>query len=78
MRKTVEAKIAGDPIVQEVEIMVKDLQTATDFEEHFRRMGVRALFDTPQASPGGYHVKIKRLVMSTNDKTESVIEGQLW
>ncbi len=78
MRETVETKIAGDPIVQEVEIMVKDLQTATDFEEHFRRMGVRAIFDPPQPSPGGYLVKIKRLVMSTNDKTESVVDGQLW
>jgi putative ATP-dependent DNA ligase len=78
MRETVEAKIAGDPIVQEVEIMTKDLQTAADFEEHFRRMGVRALFDPPRSCPGGYLVKIKRLVMSTNDKTESVIEGQLW
>ncbi|HPR66842.1 MAG TPA: RNA ligase, partial [Methanothrix sp.] len=78
MRETVEAKMAKDPIVQEVEIMVKDLQTATDFEEHFRRMGVRAIFDPPQPYPGGYLVKIKRLVMSTNDKTESVIEGQLW
>jgi putative ATP-dependent DNA ligase len=78
MRETVEAKIAGDPIVQEVEIMTKDLQTAADFEEHFRRMGVRASFDPPRPCPGGYLVKIKRLVMSTNDKTESVIEGQLW
>ncbi len=78
MRETVEAKMAGDPIVQEVKILVKDLQTATDFEEHFRRMGVRAIFDPPQPCPGGYLVKIKRLVMSTNDKTESVIEGQLW
>jgi len=78
MRETVEAKIAGEPIVQEVEIRVKDLQTATDFEEHFRRMGVRALFDPPRSCPGGHLVKIKRLVMSTNDKTESVIEGQLW
>lgn len=78
MRETVEAKIAGELIVQEVEIKVKDLKTAADFEEHFRRMGVRAIFDSPQACPGGYLVKIKRLVMSTNDKTESVIKGQLW
>ncbi len=78
MRETVEAKIAGDLIVQEVEIKVTDLQTATDLEEHFRRMGVRAIFDPPRACPGGHLVKIKRLVMSTNDKTESVIEGQLW
>ncbi len=78
MRETVEAKISGDAIVQEVEIMVKDLQTATDFEEHFRRMGVRAIFDPPRACPGGHLVRIKRLVLSTNDKTESIIEGQLW
>lgn len=78
MRETVETKIAGCPIVQEVEIVVKDLQTAADFEEHLRRMGVRAIFDPPRTSPGGHLVKIKRLVMSTNDKTESVIGGQLW
>jgi putative ATP-dependent DNA ligase len=78
MRETVETKIAGEDIAQEVEILVKDLQTAKDFEEHFRRMGVRATFDQPRLSPGGHLVKIKRLVMSTNDKTGSVIEGQLW
>ena len=78
MRGTVEAKIAGDQIVQEVEILVKDLQTATDFEEHFRRMGVRAIFDPPRARPGGHLVRIKRLVLSTNDKTESILQGQLW
>jgi len=78
MRETVEAKIAGDQIVQEVEILVKDLQTATDFEEHFRRMGVRAIFDPPRACPGGHLVRIKRLVLSTNDKTESILQGQLW
>lgn len=78
MRKTVEAKIAGEAIVQEVEIMVRDLQTAKDFEEHFRRMGVRAIFDPPRPCPGGHLVKIKRLVLSTNDKTESIVEGQLW
>jgi putative ATP-dependent DNA ligase len=78
MRDTVETKIEGLPIVQEVEIMVKDLQTAANFEEHLRRMGVRAIFGPPRTSPGGHIVKIKRLVMSTNDKTESVIGGQLW
>lgn len=78
MRETVEAKIAGEPIVQEVEILVRDLQTARDFEEHFRRMGVRAIFDPPRNSRGGHLVKIKRLVLSTNDKTESIVEGQLW
>ena len=78
MRETVEAKIAGDEIVQEAEILVRDLQTARDFEEHYRRMGVRAIFEPPRASPGGHLVKIKRLVLSTNDKTGSVIQGQLW
>ena len=78
MRETVEAKIAGDEIVQEAEILVRDLQTAADFEEHYRRMGVRAIFEPPRAAPGGHLVKIKRLVLSTNDKTGSVIQGQLW
>lgn len=78
MRETVEAKISGVEIAQEVEILVRDLQTAADFEEHYRRMGVRAVFEPPIAAPGGHLVKIKRLVMSTNDKTRSVIEGQLW
>jgi putative ATP-dependent DNA ligase len=78
LRETVEAKIAGDEIVQEAEILVRDLQTAVDFEEHYRRMGVRAIFEPPRAARGGFLVKIKRLVLSTNDKTGSVIQGQLW
>jgi len=78
MRETVEAKMNNVPIVQKVQIKVEDLQTARDFEEHLRRMGMRATFDWPEPCEDGYLVGITRVAMSTNDKTRSVIEGHLW
>lgn len=75
---TIERKQRGEPIVQRVQIRVKSLQTARDFEYHLRRSGIRAIFDPPLPEDDGYVVGITKLVMSTNDKTQALLEGEMW
>jgi len=76
---TVIRKIHGEQIVQQVQIRVKNIQTARDFEYHLRRIGMKAIFDPPQPDEeGGYLVRITKLVMSTNDKTTALIDGDMW
>jgi len=75
---TVERKMKGEQIVQEVQIRVKSIQTARDFEHHLRRSGTKAIFDQPEPYDDGYLVRIAKLVMSTNDKTQALLEGEMW
>jgi len=75
---TVERKMEGEQIVQKVQIRVKKLQTAREFEYHLRRSGIRAIFDQPEPDDDGYLIRITKLVMSTNDKTQALIEGDTW
>jgi putative ATP-dependent DNA ligase len=75
---TIGKKSMGEQIVQHVQIRVENLQTARDFEYHLRRSGMRAIFDEPEPEDDGYIVRITRLVMSTNDKTQALINGEAW
>lgn len=76
---TVKRKMSGEQIVQQVQIRVKNIQTARDFEYHLRRSGMKAIFDQPEPDDeGGYLIRITKLVMSTNDKTQALIEGDMW
>lgn len=76
--ETIQRKIDGEQIVQHLQIRVKSIQTARDFEQHLRRMGTKAIFDVPDPDLDGYVVRIIKLVMSTNDKTYAIVEGQPW
>ena len=75
---SVERKRRGEQIVQEVQIRVKSIQTARDFEYHLRRSGTKAIFDQPEPCDDGYLIRIVKLIMSTNDKTQALLEGDMW
>ena len=75
---TIKRKLNGEQIVQQVQIRVKSLQTARDFEYHLRRSGMRAIFDPPEPEDDGYIVRISKPMMSTNDKTQALINGESW
>jgi putative ATP-dependent DNA ligase len=75
---TIQRKSSGENIVQKVQIRVKSLQTAKEFEYHLRRSGIRAIFDQPEPDDDGYLVRITKLIMSTNDKTQALLEGEMW
>jgi len=61
-----------------VQIRVKSLVTAREFEYHLRRSGIRAIFDQPVPEDDGYLIRITKLVMSTNDKTQALLDGEMW
>jgi putative ATP-dependent DNA ligase len=75
---TIKRKMDREQIVQKMQIRVKSIQTAREFEQHLRRMGMKAIFDVPEPMDGEYLVRITKLVMSTNDKTQALIEGKTW
>ena len=75
---TIERAQIGENIVQKVQIRVKNLQTARDFEYHLRRSGIRTIFEPPEPDDGGYLIRITKLVMSTNDKTQALLNGEMW
>jgi len=68
----------GRRISDDVQIRVKDLATVSRFEEYLRRLNVDAVFGTPQQIGDEYLVTIRKLNQSTNDKTESMLKGELW
>jgi putative ATP-dependent DNA ligase len=75
---TIKRAQQGEDIVQKVQIRVKSLQTARDFEYHLRRSGIRTIFEPPEPDDDGYLVRITKLVMSTNDKTQALLDGEMW
>jgi len=78
MVDTITRAQQGENIVQKVQIRVKSLQTARDFEYHLRRSGIRTIFEPPEPDGDGYLVRITKLVMSTNDKTQALLNGEMW
>jgi putative ATP-dependent DNA ligase len=78
MIKTIRKKKEGGRITETVQIRVRNLQTAQEFEEHLRLLGVDAIFEEPEKTGNGYLVRIHKKYHSTSDKTESILRGELW
>lgn len=78
MIKTIRKKKLGERITETVQIRVRNLQTAQEFEEHLRLLGVDAIFEEPEKTGDGYLVRIHKKYHSTSDKTESILNGDLW
>jgi len=78
MIKTIRKKMLGGRITETVQIRVRNLQTAQEFEEHLRLLGVDAIFEEPEKTGNGYLVRIHKKYHSTSDKTESILRGELW
>lgn len=78
MVSTIRKRKQGERIAEDVQIRVRHLETADQFEEHLRHMGVDAQFGEPQYNEGQYLIKIKKFNQSTNDRTGAILNGQLW
>ena len=76
--ETIEKKQRGETITQRIQIRVESLATARGFEYHLRRCGIRAIFDQPLPEDDGYRIGITKIIMSTNDKTEALLDGEMW
>ncbi len=78
MISTIRKKKAGDRIVENVRVRVKDLKTVNEFEDHLKLLGIDAVFEHPEKAGNEYLINIKKIHQSTNDKTETILSGQLW
>ncbi len=78
MIKTIMKKKKGEHITETVQIRVRNLKTVQEFEDHLRLLGVDTIFEEPDKIEDGYLVKILKKYHSTEDKTESILRGELW
>lgn len=78
MIRTIESRKKGERIGEKVQIRIKDLKTADEFENHLKLLGIDAIFEEPIRIGNEFIVKIKKINHSTNDKTDSVFKGELW
>jgi putative ATP-dependent DNA ligase len=78
LRESIRRVKNGQRLYEDVRIRVRDLKTATEFENYLKRLGVDAIFETPQPLGNEYLINIKKVNKSTNDKTQAIWEGELW
>ncbi|GFO97334.1 ATP dependent DNA ligase [groundwater metagenome] len=78
MIETIRKKKDGGRITETVQIRVRNLKTAQEFEEHLRLLGVDAVFEEPEMTGNGYLVRIQKKYHSTSDKTDSILKGDMW
>ncbi len=78
MISTIKKKKAGERIAENVQIRVKNPATIAEFEDYLRLLGVDAVFEPPEKTGDEYLVRIRKIHQSTNDKTETILGGQMW
>ncbi|MCE8424367.1 MAG: RNA ligase [Candidatus Methanoperedens sp.] len=78
MTRTIENRKKGERIGEIVQIRIKDLKTADDFQDHLRLLGIDAIFEEPISIGNEFIIKIKKINHSTSDKTDSVFKGEMW
>lgn len=75
---TIKKIKAGEQIAENVQIRVKNLTTVSEFEEYLRLLGIDAVFEKPEKIGDEYLVRIRKVHRSTNDKTQTILGGQMW
>lgn len=78
LRDSIETVKKGQRLYEEARIRVKNLETAAEFEEYLKRLGIDAIFEEPQLIGDEYLIVIKKMNKSTNDKTQAILNGELW
>ncbi|MFA4955438.1 MAG: RNA ligase [Candidatus Methanoperedens sp.] len=78
MISTIKKKKAGERIAENVQIRVKNLTTVSEFDEYLRLLGIDAVFETPEKIGDEYLIRIRKTHQSTNDKTQTILDGQMW
>ncbi|MDI9395319.1 MAG: RNA ligase [Euryarchaeota archaeon] len=78
LRDSIRTVKNGQRLYEEVRIRVKNPKTATEFANYLKRLGVDAIFETPQPVGNEYLINIKKVNKSTSDKTQAIWEGELW
>lgn len=78
LRESIRSVKNGQRLYEEVRIRVRDLKTASDFNDYLKRLGVDAVFEEPYPVGDEYMITVRKLNKSTNDKTQAIWEGEVW
>jgi putative ATP-dependent DNA ligase len=78
LRKSIKSVKNGQRLYEESRIRVKDLETATEFEDYLKRLGIDAIFEETQLVEEEHIIIIKKINKSTNDKTQAIWQGETW
>lgn len=79
MIETIKNKKEGKNITETVKIKVSDLKIAKNFLDHLESVGIDSeATKINELKDGNYRVFIEKLQESTNDKTNSLLNGGLW
>ncbi len=78
LRESIKNVKNGQRLYEESRIRVKDLETAAEFEDYLKRLGIDAIFEDPQLIGEEYNIIIKKINKSTNDKTQAIWQGETW
>ena len=78
MISTIKKKKNGERIAENVQLRVKSLETIKEFEDYLRLLGIDAVFEQPEKIGNEFLVRIRKIHQSTNDKTETILGGQMW
>jgi putative ATP-dependent DNA ligase len=78
MIATIKKKKSGGRIAESVQIRVRNLTTVPEFDRYLKLLGIDAVFETPEKIGEEYLVRIKKIHQSTNDKTQTILGGQMW
>ncbi len=78
LKKTIEERDKGEKITENVTIKVSDLRTAEKFKKHLEKQAVEFEVKEINELEDGYRVHISKVMRPTNDKTKSLLQGDLW
>ncbi|WGI17050.1 RNA ligase [Methanonatronarchaeum sp. AMET-Sl] len=78
IKKTIQEKNNGKKITEDISIKIKKLRTAEKFKKHLEKQGVEFEVKDIEELKDGYRVQISKVMRPTNDKTKSLLKGDLW
>lgn len=79
MIKTIRKKDEGETITETVRIKVSNLELADKFINHLKKRGIETdVSKIEELENNDFRVYIEKLQGSTNDKTQSLLNGGLW
>jgi putative ATP-dependent DNA ligase len=78
LRESIRSVKEGYRLYDEARIRVRDLKIVSEFQDFLNRLGIDAVFEEPQVVGEEYLITIRKINKSTTDKTQAILQGDLW
>ena len=78
LRESIRSVKDGHRLYDESRIRVRDLKIVAEFQDYLNRLGIDAVFEEPQVVGEEYLITIRKINKSTSDKTQAILQGELW